>query len=165
MIMKKTIIISCLSMLFAYSAFAQPISDRAVIPVGVTLVEILRVHVINGGNIEFVFNDINDYINGITNSSFYNSDVTIASSTKWQLHFGAEDALGLKGTDNPVNTIALNNVGVAITWTGTNSCCIAADQVQNGVYGTGGANTIGVASGLQAYTGTAADLLLKPGAA
>ena len=85
--MKKSILAGAVALIIAGSAIAQPVSDRAVIPIGVTLVQILRIHVINGGNIEFVFNDINDYKVGIANggTTFYDSQVVIASSTDWVL--------------------------------------------------------------------------------
>lgn len=129
--MKKSIITSAIALIITGSAFAQPVSDRAVIPLGVTLVQILRIHVTNGGNIEFVFNDIDDFKEGIPNSQgngFYDSDVEIASSTEWELDMGAEDAT-LLGTDDPGNSIALNNVGFSCNWTGGNTCCAAGMDV------------------------------------
>jgi len=160
--MKKTILASAIALIIAGSAIAQPVSDRAVIPIGVTLQQILRIHVTNGGNIEFVFNDINDYKNGIVNSAFYDSDVQVASSTDWELHFGAEDAT-LIGTDDPTNTLALNNIGFTIGWTGGNSCCAAGNQLSSilGVYDN---SATGTANGLLVFTGGAADLLLVDGA-
>lgn len=162
--MKKLILAGAASLLLLGSAIAQPVSDRAVIPIGVTLVQILRIHVVNGGNIEFVFNDINDYKNGIATggTGFYNSNVVIASSTDWALHFGAEDA-AMVGTDNPSNSLAINNVGFTTTWTGSNTCCGAGSQVTGitGNYNT--ATTGGLACGLKQFTGTGADLLFTDG--
>ena len=120
--MKKLILTSCFGMAIFASAFAQPVHDRAVIPVAVTLEQILRVKVITGGNIEFVFNDINDYKNGMGNlvagftaGNFYTTTFSVASSTNWQLDFGAEDATFL-GTDDPANTaLTLDNVGIVTT--------------------------------------------------
>lgn len=162
--MKKSILISAAVLMTAGLAFAQPVSDRAVIPVGVTLQQILRIHVVNGGNVEFVFNTIDDYTTGIPNggTGFYDSDVVIASSTDWQLHMGAEDAT-LIGTDNPANTLGIDNIGFVATWTGTNSCCVAASQV-SGVTGNYNTATVaGAACGLKVFTGTAADLLYTDG--
>ena len=167
--MKKSIITSAIALIITGSAFAQPVSDRAVIPLGVTLVQILRIHVTNGGNIEFVFNDINDYKQGIQNSQgngFYDSDVQIASSTEWRLDMGAEDATFL-GTDNPANTIALNNVGFACTWTGANTCCGAASDVNNTGSYTNNISAAGVATtlnGLLQYTGAGLRILFTSGA-
>ena len=122
--MKKTILSSAIALIISGAAIAQPVSDRAVVPLGVTFQQILRIHVTDGGNIEFVFNDINDYKLGIPNSAFYTTNVVIAASTHWQLHFGAEDATFV-GTDNPANTLlALDNMGFTISWaTANNTCC------------------------------------------
>lgn len=126
--MKKSILATCFGMVITGAVFAQPVSDRAVVPVAVTVNQILRLHVTNGGNIEFVFNTINQFKNGISNSNFYNTDVVIASSTDWELNFGAEDA-ALMPTDDPAHGaqlpvamvgIPLNNVGYMITSTGAN---------------------------------------------
>ena len=158
--MKKSILASAIALIIAGSAFAQPVSDRAVIPIGVTLVQILRIHVTNGGNIEFVFSDITDYTSGITNAAMYDSDVVIASSTDWDLHFGAE-AANMIGTDNPANTILINNVGFTATWTGTNTCCTALTRV-GGVTGNYDTATAGgAACGLKIFTGAATDLLYQ----
>ena len=106
---------------------AQPVSDRAVIPVAVTLNQVLRLNVTNGGNIEFVFNQIGQYTSGInsggtgSNAPFYTTDFDIASSTRWELDLGAEDPTAcvcLQGTDNPANTLALDNVGLQLIRTG-----------------------------------------------
>lgn len=96
-----------------FSAFAQPVSDRAVVPVAVTLNQILRLNVTNGGNIEFVFNRIDQYENGIPNDAAYDTNIDIASSTRWELAMGAEDATFI-GTDDPTATLALDNVGFTI---------------------------------------------------
>lgn len=156
--MKKMIFAVCSGILLATAAVAQPVSDRAVIPLGVTLVQILRLHVINGGNIEFVFNDIGDFKGGIPPGpahpvspglgnmgaalagtrgfsplrDFYATVVEIASSTSWDLTVGAEDATMI-GTDDPANiAMALNNVGFTTGFTGLNSCCGALTQVNMG---------------------------------
>ena len=122
-----------------------------------TLTEILRVSVVSGGNIEFVFNNLDQYINGINNSAFYDTDIQVASSVNWQLHFGAES--DLIGSDDPTKSINKNNIGFTIAWTGVNSCCGAGDQVSSitGIYDDA---TTGTANGLATYTGGGADLLL-----
>ena len=140
--MKKSILASCIAMIVTGAAFAQPVSDRAVVPVAVTLNQVLRLHVINGGNIEFVLNQIDDFRNGVANSAFYDTDIVVASSTDWEMNFGAEDATFM-GTDNIVNTLALNNVGFTITETGTNTCCTALlDILIAGNVSTGTANAL-----------------------
>lgn len=112
--------------------FAQAVKDRNVIPVAVNLNQVLRMTITNGGNIEFVFNTIDDYKKGLssqaasgaqnplgTTGSFYKTDFTVSSSTRWQLNYGAEQASFL-GTDNPATTFALDNVGFTISHPGTN---------------------------------------------
>ncbi|HLP04390.1 MAG TPA: hypothetical protein VK152_03075 [Paludibacter sp.] len=109
--------------------FAQAVKDRNVIPVAVNLNQVLRMTITNGGNIEFVFNTIDDYKNGLSSEAasnaqnpagtvgFYKTDFTISSSTRWLLNYGAEQASFL-GTDNPATTFALDNVGFTITHVG-----------------------------------------------
>jgi len=113
----KNLIFIAIAAIFAAPAMAQPVSDRGVIPVAVTLNQILRLNITGGGNIEFVFNTITQYESGITNATVYDSDFNVASSTAWELDMGAEDATFI-GTDNPANTMALNNVGFIITESG-----------------------------------------------
>ena len=108
----KTIALTVTTALVTLNSYSQPVSDRAVIPVALTLNQILRLNVEDGGNIEFVFNRIDDYEVGIQNgaSGFYDTRLTIASSTRWVLAMGAEDAT-LIGVDNPANLLPLAYVG------------------------------------------------------
>ena len=102
------------------ATFAQAVKDRNVIPVAVSLNQVLRMTVTNGGNIEFVFNTIDDYKNGISaergnpGDGMYKTDFTVSSSTRWNLTYGAEQATFL-GTDDPSRLLALDNVGFTIT--------------------------------------------------
>ncbi|MDA9782903.1 hypothetical protein N9B55_00675 [Vicingaceae bacterium] len=106
--------------LFSSNSYSQPVSDRAVIPVALTLNQILRLNVEDGGNIEFVFNRIDDYETGIPNGAFYDTRLTVASSTRWQLDMGAEDATFI-GVDNPANTLPLTYAGFQITAEGNHA--------------------------------------------
>jgi hypothetical protein len=119
-------------MLFcALTAFSQAVKDRNVIPIAVNLNQVLRMTITNGGNIEFVFNTIEDYKNGIsseaassaanpaTSASMYKTDFTVSSSTRWALTYGTEEATFL-GTDNPSTTFDIDNVGFTITNNGLN---------------------------------------------
>ncbi|MBI2968845.1 MAG: hypothetical protein HYY40_13680 [Bacteroidetes bacterium] len=114
---------SCCNLLAQGSA-----SDQDVVPVTLALDQILRISVREGGNIEFVFNSMDDFKNGIGNSNFFDSQITIASSQNWVFTFGAEDA-NFVGSEDPANTMDLDNVGFTIEWTGTNGCCLAASDV------------------------------------
>jgi hypothetical protein len=118
--MKKIFLATATIFMFSTMGFGQAVRDRNVIPVAVNLNQVLRMTVTNGGNIEFVFNTIDEYKNGIdgTGNSFYQTNFTVASSTRWALTYGAEDATFI-GTDNPANALALDNVGFGITEAGT----------------------------------------------
>jgi len=130
--------------------FSQAVKDRQVIPVAVNLNQVLRMTITNGGNIEFVFNSIDEYANGLsgdaatsasanpaTSDAFYQTDFTVSSSTRWSLTFGSEQTTFI-GTDNPANTLLLDNVGYTLTTTGThlfadagegkNDVSVVADQ-------------------------------------
>jgi len=112
--------------------FAQAVKDRNVIPVAVSLNQVLRMTITNGGNVEFVFNTIDDYKKGLSSDiasvsqnplasqAMYKTDFTVSSSTRWSLTYGAEEATFL-GTDNPTTTFALNNVGFKISNLGLNT--------------------------------------------
>ncbi len=101
-------------------ASGQGVDDRAVIPVSVTLNSILRLNVVSGGNIEFNFNTLADYTNGIANSPAYDTKFTVASSVNWEVRIYSEEA-DLIGTDDASgsNTLDLNNIGYQITYDGT----------------------------------------------
>lgn len=105
------------------AAMAQPISDNAVIPVSVTLNSILRLTVVTGGNIEFVVNTIDQYTNGIANGPRYTTNFTVSSSVDFDVQLSTEDATFM-GTDNPANTMPLNNVGYTVV---ANAAATGAD--------------------------------------
>jgi len=110
-------------LLFIPLAKAQPVSDRAVIPVAVTLNQILRIHITDGGNVEFVFNSIDQYEVGINAGGLdplYQTDFQVASSTRWECSLESESAT-LVGVDNPANTMAVGNVGYDLTESGVHN--------------------------------------------
>ncbi len=130
--MKRTTFL-LLAVMFTGSLFAQAVKDRQVIPIAVNLNQVLRMTITNGGNIEFVFNSIDDYRDGLSADAatsgsanpaaaegFYQTDFTVASSSRWLISYGSEQATFI-GTDNPANTLALDNVGYAITNVGTHT--------------------------------------------
>lgn len=93
----KKVIIGVLSLIFAGQvALAQPVSDNAVIPMGITLSSVLRLNVVSGGNIEFVFNSIADFQEGLY-GDMYRTNFTVASSTDWSLSAYASDFSGSAG--------------------------------------------------------------------
>ncbi len=162
--MKKIFIISVAIFLFAAVGFSQAVKDRNVIPVAVNLNQVLRMTITNGGNIEFVFNTIDDYKNGlsgdqatsssanpITSEPFYQTDFTVASSTRWKLTYGSEEATFI-GTDNPGNTLTLDNVGFDIVEGGAHGFDLVAKNTTAGAQ-LWSAPTVGGAqvTALQAY--------------
>lgn len=162
---KENFILAALAVFFTTASIAQAVRDRNVIPVAVNLNEVLRMTITNGGNIEFVFNTIDDYRFGLSGdatvagmatavdldiigqaaivasnpsgstgggataataaaagpppnngpnfTSFYMTEFTVASSTRWAIDWGAEEAT-FRGTDNPANNLDLDNVGLSI---------------------------------------------------
>jgi hypothetical protein len=130
--MKKiTLLVLAAALIFTgVSSKAQAVRDRNVIPVAVNLNQVLRMSIYDGGNIEFVFNTIDDYRDGLsgdaagaandgTSAGFYQSSFTISSSTEWDLMYGAENAtfIGVDDGTTP-NTLALDNVGLQIVANG-----------------------------------------------
>jgi hypothetical protein len=122
--------------LFLENLSCQVVRDDEQIVANVNLTQILRVNITNGGNINFSFNSINDYNNGVgalssasgvgassnNSTAFFKTDFSVSSSTNWLLNFGADQATFI-GTDNPANLLPLNNVGFTL--------------IENGVYNTG----------------------------
>ena len=116
-----------------FPGISQAVSDRNTVPVAVNLNRVLRMSVNTGGNIEFTFNTIDDYKNGLsgdaatstsanpaTSNPMYVTTFTVAASTKWTLQYGAEEATFI-GVDNPASTLALTNVGFNLASTGTHA--------------------------------------------
>lgn len=121
--MKKKAIVILGMLTIGMVGFSQAVRDRQVVPVAVNLNQVLRMTITNGGNIEFVFNSIDDYRLGLSGdgtaanpvglNNFYVTDFTVASSARWELNFGSEEATFI-GTDDPTNILELNNVGYTL---------------------------------------------------
>lgn len=130
----KKILTTIFALSILGSGISQAVSDRNTIPVAVNLNRVLRMSVNTGGNIEFTFNTIAQYKNGISGdlatsgsagtaaaNPMYITSFTIAASTKWRLDYGAEDATFI-GVDNPANTaFTLDNVGFSLGETGAHA--------------------------------------------
>jgi hypothetical protein len=147
--MKKSCFLFFAFLGLSVSLFSQAVKDRQVIPVAVSLNQVLRMTITNGGNIEFVFNSIDDYRDGLsadvaTSGSanpaaaegFYQTDFTVSSSTRWNITYGSEEATFI-GTDDPGNALALDNVGFAIVNNGTHTF-----EVAGAAQGTNAANSL-----------------------
>jgi hypothetical protein len=119
---------------FVSALSAQAIRDRNVVPVAVNLNQVLRMTITNGGNIEFNFNTIDQYKQGLGGGglgvgAFYQTDFVVASSTRWLLTYGSESATFI-GTDNPANVLTLDNVGFEIVNNGAHNIG-AADEMSS----------------------------------
>ncbi len=138
--MKRKVIIIAGMLVIGVAGFSQAVKDRQVIPVAVNLNQVLRMTITNGGNIEFVFNSIDDYRLGLSGDAgtsgsanpassnpFYVTDFTVAASTRWDLNYGSEE-LTFIGTDDPTNTLDLANVGFTLTSNGTHDFETAVGQ-------------------------------------
>ena len=64
--MKKKAMVILGMLAIGFVGFSQAVKDRQVIPVAVNLNQVLRMTITNGGNIEFVFNSIDDYRLGLS---------------------------------------------------------------------------------------------------
>jgi hypothetical protein len=95
--MKKVLLGLICFITLEIGVYAQPVSDNAVIPMGITLTSVLRLNVISGGNIEFVFTSVYDFQNGLA-GDMYRTNLTVESSTNWALSLYASDFSGSAGT-------------------------------------------------------------------
>ncbi len=131
--MKKIFLTTVAALIFSAGVFSQAVKDRQVIPVAVNLNQVLRMTITNGGNIEFVFNSIDDYRDGLSadagtsgsanpagSDGFYQTDFTVASSTRWQITYGSEQATFI-GTDDASQTLDLANVGFSLVNNGSHT--------------------------------------------
>lgn len=78
----------------------------------------ISVSIVSGNTVQFDFNEIDEYKNGILNGG-QSTFIRIGSVTNWSLTFKADQTM-FYGNDNPANQMELNNVGVTVISTGTN---------------------------------------------
>ena len=76
----KKLILSFLAFGIVSSGISQAVSDRNTIPVAVNLNRVLRMSINTGGNLEFTFNTINQYKNGISGDLATSSSAGTAAS-------------------------------------------------------------------------------------
>lgn len=110
----KKIFLSVCALGLALGTYAQAVVDNAVIPVSVNINSIMRMNVVSGGNIEFSFNTIDQYTNGIENSSRYDTKFTVASSVDFKVLLYSEDDK-FYGADDANHTMELGLVGFKVT--------------------------------------------------
>jgi hypothetical protein len=78
----------------------------------------LVINIVSGYSIEFVFDEINEYINGIQNAG-QTTFIRIGAIYDWKLQFKA-DQLMFYGSGDIAHQMELNNVGVVVNSIGTN---------------------------------------------
>lgn len=153
--MKKTLL-GLISIIFVGQlAFSQPVSDQAVIPMAITVNSILRLNVVSGGNIEFVFNTISEYQSGLSGSR-YTTTITVASSGNWALDLDASTANFV--SDGAAGIIPLDYVVYNLTNNGATYTIGAAAGTDNTVYNADVAG-VGTPSAPAVYS----DLTQTPG--
>lgn len=77
-----------------------------------------QISIVSGYSVQFVFDNIDEYQNGIVNGG-QSTYIRIGAVADWILQFRADQAL-FYGDNNPNNQFELNNVGVVVISTGTN---------------------------------------------
>lgn len=109
----KRIILSLALLGICGMGMAQ-VQDNAVIPVSVTINSVLRLQVNSGGNIQFVFNTMHQFNNGIDNTSNTTTKFTVSSSRAFTVNLKAEDPnlIGLTtGNSAPLSLLSYNMAG------------------------------------------------------
>jgi len=158
--MKKLLLIP-MGLLMACLTQAQPVSDNATIPIGVTLNSILRLTVVSGGNIEFIVSTMKDYTDGINSggaNTRYWTKFNVASSVDYTVSMYSEEA-ALNTTDLAIvgaSTILLDNVGYTL---GDGAGGALADGAPWVYTGEGSAEALTAAALPALITGPAGDAL------
>lgn len=93
---------------------ATPVRSQDIPPPNPGLV----INIVSGYSVEFVFDEIDEYINGIMGAG-QSTYIRIGAIYDWKLQFKA-DQIMFYGTFNPLHQMELNNVGVTVISTGTN---------------------------------------------
>jgi hypothetical protein len=78
----------------------------------------LVINIVSGYSIEFVFDEIDEYINGIQNAG-QQTFIRIGAIYDWKLQFKADEII-FYGTSDPMHLMELNNVGLVVSSIGTN---------------------------------------------
>ena len=93
---------------------ATPVRSQDIPPPNPGLV----INIVSGYSVEFVFDEIDEYINGIMGAG-QSTYIRIGAIYDWKLQFKV-DQIMFYGTCNPLHQMELNNVGVTVISTGTN---------------------------------------------
>lgn len=113
----KKVLLGFLSVFMLWQlSFAQPVSDMAVIPMGITVQSVMRLNVTKGGNIEFVFKSAADVNAGLPSTGAYGTTYetagTISASQNWDLNLTVDEtdfiADNNSGVDLALNVVSLD---------------------------------------------------------
>jgi hypothetical protein len=113
----KKVLLGLISIFMAGQiSFAQPVSDMAVIPMGITVQSVMRLNVTKGGNIEFVFKSAADVNAGLPSTGAYGTTYetagTISASQNWDLDLTVDEtdfiADNNGGNNLPLNVVSLD---------------------------------------------------------
>lgn len=110
--MKKVLYISFI--LIAFVTFANRLFSQDIPPPNPEI----AINIYSGQSVYFLFDEMSEYQNGIMGGG-HSTFIRILSIYNWQLQFKADQAM-FYGTNNPTNTMQLDNVGVVVVSTGTN---------------------------------------------
>jgi len=131
--MKKFYLAFVAILLGVTASFAQPVSDHAVIPIGVTLNPILRLEITNGNNIEFVFSALNHYTAGLgstvaTPVTVYQTKFKVLSTRQFNVKLYTDPTTNMvgQGTGTALALNVLNHTVVAGTLGDTHGALSAA---------------------------------------
>jgi hypothetical protein len=108
--MKQTLYLFILFLAFS----VKPLSAQDIPPPN----PYININIVSGNVVQFVFSDINQYINGILNGG-QSTFIRVGCIADWKLTFHTDQAM-FYGTNNPAHTMELNNVGLVVVSTGTN---------------------------------------------
>lgn len=78
----------------------------------------LVINIVSGYSVEFVFDEFDEYVNGIMNGG-QTTYIRIGAIYDWKLQFRADQPI-FYGTNNPAHQMELNNVGLVVVSAGTN---------------------------------------------
>lgn len=78
----------------------------------------LEINIVTGHSVQFIFDEIDEYKNGIINGG-QSTFIRIGAISNWSLLFKADQTM-FYGDVNPANQMELNNVGLMVISTGTN---------------------------------------------
>ena len=90
----KKVLLGLISIIMAGQiSFAQPVSDMAVIPMGITIQSVMRLSITKGGNMEFVFKSAADLSAGIpaTFGPAYETKGKITTTQNWDLELTTDE--------------------------------------------------------------------------